>query len=49
MGIYTGGTCRGSVECSKVWATTLVVLWRAQKSIEGKTLVAHPCLIVLFS
>jgi len=28
MGMYTGGTRRESVECSRIRATTLVVLWR---------------------
>ena len=49
MGIYTDGTRRGSVECCRVRATTLVVLWRRQDGVEGKSLFAHTCLSVLFS
>ena len=46
--MYTGGARSGSVEC-RVWATTLVVLWRRDDGVEGKPLVAHTCLLVLFS
>jgi len=49
MGMYTGGTRRGSVECSRVRTTTLVTLWRRLDGVEGKPLVAHTCLLVLFS
>jgi len=37
------------VECSRVRATTLVVLGRRWDGVGGKLLVAHACLLVLFS
>ena len=37
------------VECSRVRATALVVLWRAYDGVEAKQMVAHTCFLVLFS
>ena len=37
------------VECSRVRATALGVLWRVYDGVEAKQRVAHTCFLVLFS
>jgi len=49
MGMYMCSTDRGSVEFSRVRATTLPEFWRVHLGVESKPLVVHKCLLVLFS